>query len=850
LRPADPIPSESQIILEKHHPGIRLLGTGDESFVFTDNSKVYKFFRNDSAYYRHIGSQIRGRFKGCKHLYDVDYETVDENTVFIYDYEPSRSYTGGLKTDLTEMMSEFASRGVVCKDIKPNNLRITPSGLKFIDYGHDIVAYNESDFIAMCLRAFLCMKYWADPQFIHLAQITNFTWDCQHTNGFIDFFNEAYSLYLKEGQPALQARFLMPGNRWMDRMIGQYSDKRTEIHCLSDMSEELFVYHVSAVEQISDYADLFLVTNDQNLTSDLANHIKNTLGNGKSVKMILPNPFFNSGFETYEHRLKSKGLYPSILSHSDPVPCTTGLESKFILVELKNCPNDSECPERSPRNEDYIFIICGRNVPPGIYMRCWHSLEIQRCSRWGAVIIDDASDDGDIDLLIRTTACLHKRVTYVRNKKRKTMLPNIFEAIRNICTNPNSVIITLDMDDALLNRDALCMIRAEYLRGHDVVSSTCLKKGVRILPYEIKFNEPRNAKAGDVWMHIRSFRKYLFDNICENDFKENGEWIEVFNELAFMVPIAEMASDPVQIKAPLYLWEPRTTDDDFHKAADEHTKTLVTSRKPYRKLTIPRSLGKIRPPGMLVKDFQDGDILIIRHAEKENRMDYLPTERGITERGERESELFGSRLKRIDLYLCSEIKRTAETAYCMNKGNGGPFEIRTDLMLNAMRCDRNTWCQLKTEFGYLGILRKWRNGELTGVLPDFITYSAEFLRKMLNASNGKTLCVITHDHMVCFLSSIFAECVDSHVPYMGGFVLKRTEVSDALKRIEHRQTSSDEDASRTMGFYRIPITYGRKKSRRTADPCSGRFHPRIRVSICQESRPRKPDLSLLSPLSP
>ena len=38
---------DSKSIVERYHPGIRLLGAGDESFVFTDDVKVYKIFHTD-----------------------------------------------------------------------------------------------------------------------------------------------------------------------------------------------------------------------------------------------------------------------------------------------------------------------------------------------------------------------------------------------------------------------------------------------------------------------------------------------------------------------------------------------------------------------------------------------------------------------------------------------------------------------------------------------------------------------------------------------------------------------------------------------------------------------------------
>ena len=135
---------DSKSIVERYHPGIRLLGAGDESFVFTDDVKVYKIFHTDFSYYERIGRQIADRFVGLKHLYDVKCEVLDGHTVFIYDYERSRSYSGELEEELIETLVEFASCGVGSIDLKPSNFRITENGLKFIDYGHDLKPFSES----------------------------------------------------------------------------------------------------------------------------------------------------------------------------------------------------------------------------------------------------------------------------------------------------------------------------------------------------------------------------------------------------------------------------------------------------------------------------------------------------------------------------------------------------------------------------------------------------------------------------------------------------------------------------------------------------------------------------------
>ena len=69
------------------------------------------------------------------------------------------------------------------------------------------------------------------------------------------------------------------------------------------------------------------------------------------------------------------------------------------------------------------------------------------------------------------------------------------------------------------------------------------------------FDNPR-SRGINVWQHLRTFRKYLFDAIAVEDLQLDDGWIDLANDWAFMVPIIEMASDPRHIPEPLYLYEP------------------------------------------------------------------------------------------------------------------------------------------------------------------------------------------------------------------------------------------------------------------------------------------------------
>ena len=75
--------------------------------------------------------------------------------------------------------------------------------------------------------------------------------------------------------------------------------------------------------------------------------------------------------------------------------------------------------------------------------------------------------------------------------------------------------------------------------------------------YPVCFDRSRERRGGgNVWQHLRSFKKYLFDAIPDDALRLDGEYIDIPNDWAYMLPIVEMAEKPVHISEPLYLYEP------------------------------------------------------------------------------------------------------------------------------------------------------------------------------------------------------------------------------------------------------------------------------------------------------
>ena len=248
-------------------------------------------------------------------------------------------------------------------------------------------------------------------------------------------------------------------------------------------------------------------------------------------------------------------------------------------VELVGSARDWAGPKR---HEPIIFVICGRNVEPARFKRCFESLVAQAGRNWGAVVVDDASTNGFGAYAEVLLGSFRRQVTLVRNERRRGGLYNTWNAIVNFCANPDSVIITLDADDALIGEHVLDRILGEYETGADATVGSMLRLD-KEASYPVNFDNPRWWDS-NVWQHLRTFRKRIFDAIDVEDFKIDGEWIGVATDWAFMVPIIEMASSPRHIAENLYLYEPAAPKDDSGRGDRDLVIVRVLAKPPYSRL--------------------------------------------------------------------------------------------------------------------------------------------------------------------------------------------------------------------------------------------------------------------------
>lgn len=261
-------------------------------------------------------------------------------------------------------------------------------------------------------------------------------------------------------------------------------------------------------------------------------------------------------------------------------------------VDLQGTWTDWAGPKRA---EPYIFVISGRNIDPGQFRRCFDSVLSQTEPDWGAIVIDDASINGFGDYARTLLAPYRKRVTIIQNHERRGLMWNTWDAITSFCSNPQSVILTLDPDDLLAGPLVLKRIKEEYDRGADVTIGSMLRLD-KEASYPIDLTDPRGSRGGNVWQHLRTFKKYLFDAIYIEDLKLGEKWIECAGDWAFMLPIVEMSSRPVHIAEPLYIYDPSTRERERYEREREAAISRIVARPRYAPLRAPETQSESPPP--------------------------------------------------------------------------------------------------------------------------------------------------------------------------------------------------------------------------------------------------------------
>ena len=181
--------------------------------------------------------------------------------------------------------------------------------------------------------------------------------------------------------------------------------------------------------------------------------------------------------------------------------------------------------------------------------RCLQSLANQSVQPVKVLVIDDAStEEGYAEKAL--AECQKYGYTYLRNQENEKCPYNLWLGVKVLNPNPDDIIFLLDGDDFLPHDNVLSRIQEVYedtdvwmTYGNYVPypKNTGQTLASAYPPEVIKKRDFR--KGGNHFNHPITFRRFLFDEIREEDLKTNdGKWFRGGYDYAIIVPMLEMAT--------------------------------------------------------------------------------------------------------------------------------------------------------------------------------------------------------------------------------------------------------------------------------------------------------------------
>lgn len=213
----------------------------------------------------------------------------------------------------------------------------------------------------------------------------------------------------------------------------------------------------------------------------------------------------------------------------------------------------------------FVIIIPFRNCKRFLN-ECLDSISIQEYKNYRVILCDDNSDDNyilpqlDFDYKLRI------------NNVRLTALESIHNCLVEEDIGDDEVVVLVDGDDALLNKDSLTILNDIYTKKNPLLTyGQYLCNGRVGHCYSYTKFEFNNLRRMD-WRasHLKTFRKALYsellrqdpETLCHKDI--NGEFYKMTSDISLFHPMMEIAGfDRVKfIIYPLYKYRTHENNDD------------------------------------------------------------------------------------------------------------------------------------------------------------------------------------------------------------------------------------------------------------------------------------------------
>jgi FkbM family methyltransferase len=209
----------------------------------------------------------------------------------------------------------------------------------------------------------------------------------------------------------------------------------------------------------------------------------------------------------------------------------------------------------------FAIIVAGWNCAEHV-QACWESIEKQQPGLYDYEVyfVDDGSTDLTWTMLqqLPRSRNIHIR----RNERNHGPAYTRYSVLREL-EDGDQVCVLLDLDD-LLRPNALSTLAETYLAHRDcwLTCGNWINQDKRRNPLDFYDEAVVQRRAyRDVPLfkctHLRSFRRFLFDGLDEDSFKDPaGQWLMHCTDVALMLPLMEKCGPEniLYIQEPLYVY--------------------------------------------------------------------------------------------------------------------------------------------------------------------------------------------------------------------------------------------------------------------------------------------------------
>lgn len=253
---------------------------------------------------------------------------------------------------------------------------------------------------------------------------------------------------------------------------------------------------------------------------------------------------------------------------------TTVFGRSFVNPEFLSAP--SSYPEQKIQ-----VVVCAYNAEEYI-KSCIDSIKSQNYTNYKVTIVDDSSTDSTAKVILDN---IDDKFNLVINDKNKGALRNQVEAIRTF--DDTDIVILIDGDDKLFpNPNIFTYYNEEYSKQdleftYGSIWSTAdnIPLIAQSYPEDVRYNKQYRQHTFDTgWMipytHLRTFKKFLINDISDESFKNSGNWMKAGGDVALFYGLIEEAH-PDKIKAVqkiFYRYNDCNPINDYKINAEEQTK--------------------------------------------------------------------------------------------------------------------------------------------------------------------------------------------------------------------------------------------------------------------------------------